>query len=55
MSEAEMLDVERTPVDNASISRWRNEGGRMRRVCYNDCDHLSGLTPGGRGTEPAAT
>ncbi|POM23426.1 2,3-bisphosphoglycerate-dependent phosphoglycerate mutase [Actinomadura rubteroloni] len=43
LTEAEVLDVERTPVENASISRWRNAGGQLRPVCYNDCDHLSGV------------
>ncbi|WP_019634213.1 histidine phosphatase family protein [Actinomadura atramentaria] len=43
LTEADVLDIERTPVENASISRWHRADGRLRPVCYNDCAHLDGL------------
>lgn len=41
LSEREVLDIEKEPVANASLSRWRHDGGGLRAVSYNDCTHLT--------------
>ncbi|QXJ20387.1 histidine phosphatase family protein [Actinomadura graeca] len=41
LSEREVLDIERAPVGNASLSRWRHDGGGLVAVCYNDVSHLT--------------
>ncbi len=42
LSEHEVLEVERTLVDNASITQWAREDGRLRLVGFNATDHLPG-------------
>ncbi|MEW2353963.1 histidine phosphatase family protein [Spirillospora sp. NPDC029432] len=42
LSEREVLEIEKTPVANCSVSRWRQDGGRLAAVTYNDCAHLTG-------------
>jgi broad specificity phosphatase PhoE len=42
LSEHEVMEVEKTPVANCSVSRWRQDGDHMRSVTYNDCTHLTG-------------
>jgi broad specificity phosphatase PhoE len=42
LSEREVLEIEKTPVANCSVTRWRQDEGRLRAVSYNDCAHLSG-------------
>ena len=46
LSEREVLEVEKTPVANCSVTRWRNDGERLRAVSYNDCAHLTGIGTG---------
>ncbi|WP_067480715.1 histidine phosphatase family protein [Actinomadura hibisca] len=41
LTEREILEIEKTPVANCSITRWRQDGGRLRTVSYNDCGHLA--------------
>ncbi|TYK42734.1 histidine phosphatase family protein [Actinomadura decatromicini] len=40
LSEKEILEIEKEPVANASLTRWRRDGSGLRAVCYNDCAHL---------------
>ncbi|WP_242885962.1 histidine phosphatase family protein [Actinomadura litoris] len=41
LSEREVLEIEKEPVGNASLSRWRHDGGGLRAVSYNDSTHLT--------------
>ncbi|RFS82625.1 histidine phosphatase family protein [Actinomadura spongiicola] len=41
LSEREVLEIEKTRVANASVSRWRLDGSGPRAVCYNDSTHLT--------------
>lgn len=41
LSEREVLEIEKEPIANASLSRWRRDGSGLRAVCYNDCAHLA--------------
>ncbi|WP_067457449.1 histidine phosphatase family protein [Actinomadura macra] len=41
LTEREVLDIERAPVGNTSLSRWHDDGGGLRAVCYNDSSHLT--------------
>ncbi|GAA4241729.1 histidine phosphatase family protein [Actinomadura meridiana] len=41
LSEREILEIEKTPVGNASVSRWRRDGSGLRAVSYNDSAHLT--------------
>ncbi|REE94869.1 histidine phosphatase family protein [Thermomonospora umbrina] len=41
LSEAEAMEVERTPVGNCSFTRWVRRGGLLRPAEYNDTAHLS--------------
>lgn len=47
LSEREVLEIEREPIANASLSRWRRDGSGLQAVCYNDCAHLvnAGVAP----------
>ncbi|MFI6516791.1 histidine phosphatase family protein [Spirillospora sp. NPDC050679] len=47
LTEHEILEIEKTPVANCSLSRWRQDGGRLRPVVYNDSGHLA--EPAGPG------
>ncbi|MER6809695.1 histidine phosphatase family protein [Spirillospora sp. NPDC000708] len=41
LTERQVLEVEKEPVANASVTRWRHDdGGGLRAVCYNECGHL---------------
>ncbi|MFI0445776.1 histidine phosphatase family protein [Actinomadura sp. 6N118] len=40
LSEQQIMEIEKEPVANCSLTRWRDEGGRLRRDSYNACDHL---------------
>jgi broad specificity phosphatase PhoE len=42
LSEREVMDIEKTPVANCSVTRWRQDGERLVAVAYNDCAHLTG-------------
>ncbi|MFD0851893.1 histidine phosphatase family protein, partial [Actinomadura adrarensis] len=48
LSEHEVMEIEKTPVANCSVTRWRQNGDRMSAVSYNDCAHLTGA-----GVSPA--
>ncbi|RAY16657.1 histidine phosphatase family protein [Actinomadura craniellae] len=39
-TEQEIMEIEKTPIVNCSISRWRRRGGRLAPVEYNDPSHL---------------
>ena len=41
LTEKEVMEIEREPVANASVTRWRGDGSGLRAVCYNDCAHLA--------------
>ncbi|MFC4051711.1 histidine phosphatase family protein [Actinomadura syzygii] len=47
LSEREILEIEKEPVANASLTRWRRDGTGLRAVCYNECAHLieAGVAP----------
>ncbi|MFG2000788.1 histidine phosphatase family protein [Spirillospora sp. NPDC048911] len=40
LSEREIMEIEREPVANCSVTRWQDDGGTLRRRTYNACDHL---------------
>jgi len=40
LSEKEIMAIEKAPVANASLTRWSNDGARLRPVTYNDRAHL---------------
>jgi broad specificity phosphatase PhoE len=42
LSEHEVLEIERTLVENASITQWARDGDRLRLVGFNATDHLPG-------------
>jgi broad specificity phosphatase PhoE len=42
LSEREVMEIEKTPIANCSVSRWRHEGERLNAVSYNDRAHLTG-------------
>lgn len=44
LSEHEVMEIEKTPVGNCSVSRWQRTQGALRAVDYNDVAHLVGLT-----------
>ncbi|WP_197013136.1 histidine phosphatase family protein [Actinomadura viridis] len=44
LSEREILEIERTPIANCSVSRWNWLEGRLSAVSYNDCTHLTGAS-----------
>ena len=41
LTEKDVMEVERVPVANASVTRWRSDGSGLQAVCYNDCSHLA--------------
>ncbi|TDD32816.1 histidine phosphatase family protein [Actinomadura sp. KC06] len=47
LSEREVLEIEKTPIANASVTRWRQDGAALRAVTYNDREHLvnAGVSP----------
>lgn len=42
LTEKEVMAIEKEPVANASVTRWRHDGTGLAAVCYNDCAHLAG-------------
>ncbi len=42
LSEQEVLEIERTLVENASITQWARDGDRLRLIGFNSTDHLAG-------------
>jgi broad specificity phosphatase PhoE len=36
LSEADILEIEKTPVANCSVTWWTNRGGTAHPVCYNN-------------------
>lgn len=42
LTEREVMEIEKEPVANASVTRWRHNGTGLAAVCYNDCAHLAG-------------
>ncbi|QKW37265.1 histidine phosphatase family protein [Actinomadura sp. NAK00032] len=57
LTEAEIMRIEKEPVANASVTRWRGDGSGLQAVCYNDCAHLAGLgaPPPAGPAEPRST
>ncbi|MFV2173241.1 histidine phosphatase family protein [Actinomadura sp. LOL_016] len=43
LSEQEIMEIEKEPIGNCSLTRWHGDGGPLRAVCYNDSTHLTGL------------
>ncbi|WP_329088760.1 histidine phosphatase family protein [Actinomadura citrea] len=41
LTEQEVMRIEKEPVANASVTRWRHDGTGLAPVCYNDCAHLA--------------
>ncbi|MQY09403.1 2,3-bisphosphoglycerate-dependent phosphoglycerate mutase [Actinomadura sp. RB68] len=41
LTEQEIMEVEKEPIGNCSVTRWRRSEGRLRPVDYNDLSHLS--------------
>lgn len=41
LTEQEIMRIEKEPVANASVTRWRHDGTGLTAVCYNDCAHLT--------------
>ncbi|MFC4909948.1 histidine phosphatase family protein [Actinomadura gamaensis] len=44
LTEQEVLEIEKNPVANASMTRWRGGGDRLTPVVYNDVEHLSEMS-----------
>ncbi|MFI0348844.1 histidine phosphatase family protein [Actinomadura sp. 9N407] len=42
LSEREVMEIEKTPVANCSVTRWRHDGERLGAIVYNDRAHLTG-------------
>ncbi|WP_026404660.1 histidine phosphatase family protein [Actinomadura rifamycini] len=52
LTEQEIMQIEKEPVGNCSLSRWRDDAGGLRPVCYNDTAHLTGPgAPAGLGPD----
>jgi broad specificity phosphatase PhoE len=47
LSEAEILEIEKTPLANCSVTSWINRNGTPHLLCYNDLSPLNELD--GRG------
>ncbi|WP_192763230.1 histidine phosphatase family protein [Actinomadura algeriensis] len=46
LTEQEIMQIEKEPIGNCSLTRWQGDGGgALRPVCYNDSTHLT--APGG--------
>ncbi len=43
LTEKDVMEIERGPVANASLTRWRSDGSGLQSVCYNDCSHLTDI------------
>ncbi|RFU37750.1 histidine phosphatase family protein [Actinomadura logoneensis] len=41
LTEQEVLEIEKHPIANTSMTRWRGGGDRLTPVVYNDIAHLS--------------
>ncbi|WP_067802772.1 histidine phosphatase family protein [Actinomadura formosensis] len=41
LTERDIMEIEKVPVANASLTRWRDDGSGLQAVCYNDCSHLT--------------
>ncbi|GAA4308770.1 histidine phosphatase family protein [Actinomadura luteofluorescens] len=41
LTEQEIMRIEKEPIANASVTRWRHDGTGLAAVCYNDCAHLA--------------
>ncbi|MBW8485626.1 histidine phosphatase family protein [Actinomadura parmotrematis] len=44
LTEEQVMAVEKTPVANCSLSRWRRADGRLQPVAYNDTSFLTGAS-----------
>lgn len=44
LTEDEILEIEKTPVDNCSFTRWQVKDGRLILDAYNDTAHLTSLS-----------
>jgi broad specificity phosphatase PhoE len=40
LSEREVLEIEKEPIANCSVTSWRRHEGVLRPTVYNDCTHL---------------
>ncbi|WP_433337210.1 histidine phosphatase family protein [Spirillospora sp. CA-294931] len=40
LSESEVMEIEKAPIDNCSVSRWRHDGAALRPISFNDSAHL---------------
>ena len=45
LTEQEVMEIEKEPIGNASVTRWRHDGSGLQAVCYNDCAHLADAPP----------
>jgi broad specificity phosphatase PhoE len=45
LSEADILEIEKTPVANCSVTWWTTRGGAPHPVCYNDFSAPKGHLP----------
>ncbi|MEU8122351.1 histidine phosphatase family protein [Spirillospora sp. NPDC049024] len=41
LTEQEIMEIEKEPIANASVTRWRHDGSGLAPVCYNDRAHLA--------------
>lgn len=41
LTERDIMEIEKVPVANASLTRWRDNGSGLQAICYNDCSHLT--------------
>ncbi|MGI8332366.1 histidine phosphatase family protein [Actinomadura scrupuli] len=49
LTEADIMEIEKTPVANCSVTWWVSRGGSPHPVCYNDL-----ASPNGRGADDCA-
>ncbi|WP_243717301.1 histidine phosphatase family protein [Actinomadura darangshiensis] len=45
LTEREVMEIEKEPIANASVTRWRHDGSGLAADCYNDCGHLTAAGP----------
>ncbi|GLZ10783.1 phosphoglycerate mutase [Actinomadura sp. NBRC 104425] len=48
LSEQEIMEIEKDPIGNCSVTRWRRDGGALRPTAFNDCAHLLDADPAHR-------
>ncbi len=45
LTEQEIMEIEKEPIANASVTRWCHDGDALAAVCYNERAHLGAPVP----------